>query len=429
VPRRGYLFAAAVSGAPAELHEQRDTLATAPRLSIVVLPFANLSGDPEQDYFVDGITEGLTTDLSRIPGAFVIARNTAFAYKGKAADSRQVGRELGVRYVMEGSVQTGRERLRVNAQLIDAESGAHLWAERFDKPRADLFDMQDEITTRLARTVGIELVAAESLRAERERPNSMDAVDLTMRGNALHSSISLERERNARSLFESALRLDDRNVGALLGLAQTHYYEVITFVSDKPAEQLRIADAAASKALALAPNNALAHVTRAMVLQAAKAPERALRECEVAIGLDRNLADAHALAGAMKIFLGRAEETEGHIVEAMRLSPRDTLLRVFHLYIGAANFYLGQLDRAVDHLRKSVEISPDYEIAYFYLAGALALLDRHVEGAEALVAGQRLSPGFSISRFRTQAIGNNPIYLAQRERLYAGMRKAGVPEE
>ncbi|WP_247541539.1 adenylate/guanylate cyclase domain-containing protein, partial [Bradyrhizobium sp. 168] len=157
----------------------------APRLSIVVLPFVNLNGNSEQDYFVDGVTESLTTDLSRIPGAFVIARNTAFTFKGKPVDVRVIGRELGVRYVMEGSVQGGGDRIRVNAQLIDTETGAHLWAERFDKPRADIFDMQDEITTRLARTVGVELVAAEGRRAERERPNNMDAGDLAMRGWAI----------------------------------------------------------------------------------------------------------------------------------------------------------------------------------------------------------------------------------------------------
>ena len=146
------------------------SLPSAPRLSIVVLPFANIGGDPEQEYFVDGVTESLTTDLSRINGSFVIGRHTAFTFKGKAVDLKQIGRELNVRYVLEGSVQLGANRLRVNVQLIDTETGAHLWAERFDKLRADIFDMQDEITTRLARIVGIELVAAESRRAERERP-------------------------------------------------------------------------------------------------------------------------------------------------------------------------------------------------------------------------------------------------------------------
>jgi len=192
--------------------------AAAPRLSIVVLPFVNLGGNSEQDYFVDGVTESLTTDLSRIPAAFVIARNTAFTFKGKAVDVRLIGRELGVRYAMEGSVQSSGNRIRVNAQLIDTETGAHLWAERFDKPRADIFDMQDEITNRLARTVGIELVAAEGRRAERERPNNMDAVDMAMRGWAiLNQPLALRRDCEACDLFDAALRLDGRNVEALVG--------------------------------------------------------------------------------------------------------------------------------------------------------------------------------------------------------------------
>ncbi len=156
-----------------------------PRLSIVVLPFANLGGDSEQDDFVDAITENLTTELSRLPDYFVIARKTAFAYKAKAVDARQIGRELGVRYVLEGSIQSSIDRLRVNAQLIDAESGAHLWAERFDKPRADLFDMQDEITARLARAMDIQLVITETQRLKRERPKELDSVDLALRGHTV----------------------------------------------------------------------------------------------------------------------------------------------------------------------------------------------------------------------------------------------------
>ena len=277
---------------PAEATPQRTS---APRLSIVVLPFANIGGDPEQDYFVDGVTESLTTDLSRIPGAFVIARNTAFTFKNKPVDARTVGRELGVRYAMEGSVQSGGDRIRVNAQLIDAETGAHLWAERFDKPRADIFDMQDEITTRLARIVGVELVAAESRRAERERPSNMDAVDLAMRGWAiLNQPLSLRRDRAACDLFDAALRLDDRNVEALVGLAFYHGNDLRTFASTNRAEQLRIAETAITEALTLAPGNALAHFVHANILHVSGATERSLRELEFAITLDRNLAWAYA---------------------------------------------------------------------------------------------------------------------------------------
>ena len=190
-----------------------------PRLSIVVLPFANIGGDPEQDYFVDGVTESLTTDLSRISGSFVIARNTAFTFKGKAVDVRQVGRELNVRYVLEGSVQRGGNRLRVNVQLIDAETGNHLWAERFEKPVADLFDMQDEIVSRLANTLNAQLIEAEARRAERSL--HPDAMDLYFQGMAwLNKGVTPEYLAQARGFFDRALALDPGNIEALVGTAR-----------------------------------------------------------------------------------------------------------------------------------------------------------------------------------------------------------------
>jgi TolB-like protein/tetratricopeptide (TPR) repeat protein len=403
--------------------------AVAPRLSIVVLPFVNLSADSGQDYFVDGVTESLTTDLSRIPGAFVIARNTAFTFKGKPVDARAIGRELGVRYVMEGSVQGGGDRIRVNAQLIDTETGSHLWAERFDKPRADIFDMQDEITTRLARTVGIELVAAEGRRAERERPNNMDAVDLAMRGWAiLNQPLSLQRAREARELFDAALRLDDRNVEALIGLASYHVNNVRTFASTNRDEELRIAETATTKALTLAPGNALAHFVRANVLHVSGATERSLRELEFAVTLDRNLAWAHADAGFMKVLLGRAEEAEADLANAIRLSPRDPGLDRWYGLLGIADLYLGRLESALDRLRKSVEINPDVALTHFFLAAASALNGHAAEAREARDAGLRLDANFTVARFRNERRSDNPIFLAQRERIFEGLSLAGVPE-
>ena len=224
-----------------------------PRLSLVVLPFINIGGSAEDDPFVDGITETLTTDLSRWPGVFAISRTTAFGYKGKPVDTRQIGRELGVRYVLEGSVQNAGERIRFNAQLVDAESGAHLWAERFDKQRTDLLDMQDEVTTRLAHAIHIELIVAESRRAAREHPDRLDSVDHTLLGwAAWYRHRSLEAARQARRFFEAALRLDEHNVGALLGLADIHMSEVNMYSSDDRAGQIRAAEAAVKKALALA---------------------------------------------------------------------------------------------------------------------------------------------------------------------------------
>ncbi|HLN11477.1 MAG TPA: hypothetical protein VK281_21335, partial [Xanthobacteraceae bacterium] len=380
--------------------------------------------------FVDGITEGLTTDLSRLPGAFVIARNTAFTYRDKARDARQIGRELGVRYVLEGSVQSGASRIRVNAQLIDAETGAHLWAERFDKPRADLFDMQDEITARLAHSLDLEIVAAEGRRAERERPNAMDSVDLTMRGWATwYEAPSASRMREARRLFEAALRLDERNVVALVGLAGTHMADVMGFMSDNAPEQTDLAEAAVDKALSLAPRYPYAHHCRGQVLYARGAPEAALREFEIALGLDRNFVWSHALAGLMKVLLGRAEETEADVATAIRLSPREPALATWHLFIGFADLILGRLDAAVEQLRTSTGLNPDFGIALVLLAAAFALAGNRAEAAAACAAGRRLLPNFTVAKFRSGTESSNPVYLAQRERVCDGMRLAGIPEE
>ena len=401
-----------------------------PRLSIVVMPFVNLGNDREQEYFADGVTESLTTDLARIPDAFVIGRNTAFSYKGRAIDARKVGHELGVRYVMEGSVQRADGNVRVNAQLIDAETGAHVWAERFDKALGDLFSMQDEITTRLARLVGVELVAAEGRRAARERPDNYDAMDLAMRGRAVwNQPLTVSRVREARRLFEAALALDGQNVAALLGLADAHVEEVIVFASDHRAEQIAAADQAVSKATALAPDSPSVHFSRGIVLFAMRLPEPALREFELAISLNRNFAQAYISAGLMKLCLGRAKETEADVAQAIRLSPRDPYLSHWSFVAALADLYLGRNVRAVNGLRRSVQLNPNWHLSYFVLAGALALAGLLAEAAATCAMARRLSPTFSLGKFRAEAVGDHPIYLAQRERLCEGLRMAGVPDE
>jgi TolB-like protein len=400
-----------------------------PRLSLVVLPFVNIGGSAEHDHFVDGITETLITDLSRRPRVFLISRNSAFAYKGKPVDTRQIGRELGVRFVLEGSVQKADNRIRISAQLIDAESGAHLWAERFDKPRADLLDTQDEVTARLARAIHIELVVAESRRAAREHPDRLDSVDYSLRGWAIwNQHLSLEAARRAGRCFEAALQLDERNVCALIGLANTLMWEVNMYGSDDRAGRIRAAEAAATKALALAPDDADAHVTYGTILYAMRAPDRALRGFEFALSLDRHLARAHGYIGLMKFFLGRADETRDHVAEAMRLSPRDPLLFHWHYFIGVSDLYLGRGVRALEKLRKSVELNPSWPLSQFVLAAALALAGLPADAAEFCAVAQRLAPTFTIAKFRAQAVSDNPVYLKQRERLYEGLRLAGVPE-
>ena len=398
-----------------------------PHLSIVVLPFTNIGGDPEQDYFVDGVTESLTTDLSRIAGSFVIARNTAFTYKGKPNDVKQIGRELNVRYVLEGSVQRGGNRMRVNVQLIDAETGNHLWAERFDKPLADLFDMQDEIVARLARQLDAELVAAEARRAE--RAPDPDAIDLYFQGTACwHKGQSPEILSQARGYFERALARDPGNVEALLGAAWTDAMRGTVFLGDDRAQRLAAAETAATKILSLAPNHAFAHFVLGYVQIFTNRVTQGIAEAERALALDRNLANAHAFIGAGKTFAGRAEETEAHVQEALRLSPRDSFAYQWMASVAATKLNLGADAEAAQWARRAIEANRNFPLAHFWLAAALAQLGRLDEARQAVQPGLALAPGFTIARYRAGVQSDHPTYLAQRERIIEGMRKAGVPE-
>jgi TolB-like protein/class 3 adenylate cyclase len=403
---------------------------TPPRLSMVVLPFANIGGGPEEEHFVDGVTESLTTDLSRIRGAVVIARNTAFTYKAKMLDVKTIGRELNVRYVLEGSVQRGGARMRVNVQLIDAETGSHLWAERFDKPLADLFDMQDEIVARLAGTLNTELVAAEARRAEQApKPDSMDLYFQALA--RLNRGWTPDNVAQARSFFDRALTVDPANVGALIGSAFADAIEgIFLFVSD-PTAAFAGAEAKLSKALSSVPDHALAHLYLGVVDIFTKRAAQGIAECEHALALDRNLAYAHAMIGQGKIFIGRAAENEAHIGEALRLSPRDTLAYVWMSSAGIAKNQVGSWEQAVGWLRRAIEANRNFPTAYFSLAVALAQLGRLDEARSAVKAGLALNPIYSISRARSArtAWSDDPTYLAQIEPIVEGWRKAGLPEE
>jgi TolB-like protein/class 3 adenylate cyclase len=342
-----------------------------PRLSIVVLPFANIGGDPEQEHFVDGVTESLTTDLSRLRGSFVIGRNTAFTYKGKAVDLKQTGRELNVRYVLEGSVQRSGNRMRVNVQLIDAEAGSHLWAERFDKPLADLFDMQDEIVARLAGALNAQLAAAEARRAE-QAPNP-DSMDLYFQGLAwFNKGMTPDTLAEARGFFDRALTADPDNVEALIASARAESLAgALSFVAD-PMAAFAAAEAKLTKALSSVPDHARAHMFLGLVDIFTKRAAQGITDCEHALELDRNLATAHSFMGFGKINIGRAEETEAHIVEALRLSPRDTAAYAWMGMAGFAKLHLGSYEQAVAWYRRAIEANRNYPQVYFSLAAALA---------------------------------------------------------
>ena len=426
-PVRAYALKTGAEGPASALQASAPNKTGPPRLSIVVLPFANIGGDPEQEYFVDGVTESLTTDLSRISGSFVIGRNTAFTYKGKHIDLKQVGHELNVRYVLEGSVQRSGNRLRINVQLIDTELGAHLWAERFDKPVADLFDMQDEIVARVAEALNTQLVAAEARRAERApQPDSME---LYFQGKAcLNKGFTPHHLAQAREFFQRALALDPNNIEALVGTAMVDVRSANNFATDDWSACFATAEAIVSKALSLAPEHARAHFALGLIQIFTKRVTQGIAECERALALDRNLARAHGAIGLAKYIMGRGDETEAHIQEALRLSPRDRSAHGWMASAGLAKLGLGADEEAVERLRRSVEINRHHPVSHFWLAAALAHVGRLDEARSEVRAGLAINPTFTISRLRDFGATDDHTELTRGKRVVDGMRKAGVPD-
>ena len=431
LPRKGFRFVGTVREAHRPAIEPVGSAAqngdTAPRLSIVVLPFVNLSADPEQNYFADGVTDSLTTDLSRISGLFVISRNSAFSYKGKSTDARQVGRELNVRYVLEGSVQRGGNRLRVNVQLIDAETSNHLWAERFDKPVADLLDTQDEIVSRLANTLSSQLIEIEACRAERT-PHP-DAIDLYFQGKAwANKGPTPEYMARARNFFERALVLNPENIDALVSVAAVDAVSAASHMVDDRRALLAAAEAMLIKALSIAPQHARAHQLLGNVKLFTNRAAEGISECERALALNRNLAEAHSSIGIAKVLIGRSAETEAHVQEALRLSPRDNGVCRWLYIIGGAKLQLRADAEAVAWIRRSLEVNRNYPVAHFHLAAALALLGKLSDARAAVKDGLALDPYFTRRRFLANSLSDNPTFVAAEKRISEGMRMAGVPE-
>jgi len=309
--------------------------------------------------------------------------------------------------------------------LIEAETGSHLWAERFDKPVADLFDMQDEIVSRLANRLGQELAAAEAGHAARSaNPDSMDHYFLGLAH--YNKGRTAEHLGKARSHFDRALDLDPDNVEALVQRAWVDVSFVANYLSDDRDKHLRSAEADLTKALKLRPDHAIAHSALGESRMYGNRALQGIAERERALAIDRNYANAHGLIGLGKVYVGRNDETEAHILEALRISPRDARVGVWALIAGVAKFYSGRDEEAVAWLSRSIETRPN---AHFYFAAALARLGRLEEARETARAGLELNPGFTIARMRSLAFSDNPVYLAGRERVYEGLRIAGLPEE
>jgi TolB-like protein len=396
--------------------------AEAAHLSIMVLPFANLSGDPSQDYFADGITESLTTELSRIHNSFVIARNTAFTFKGKSVDAKEIGRELGVRYVLEGSVQRDQNRVRVNAQLVDAESGAHLWADRFDEDVADLFKLQDQVVARLASTLGYELVKAEAEKGARS--NNPDAINLTMHGWALiwrglppPKEIAYE----ARALFDHALTIDPNDADALAGSAFTYFLDRDFGWGDPATDYEAKVLGQADRAIVLAPDNVRGYFVKALYLNDSRRPREALVAAEAGLAINPNFAPLLAERATDENSLGRNDQAKADVQLAMRLSPRDPELDIDHFLMGDAELSLGHSDAAIDQYRQTIDLGFRPYMVYANLAAAYASAGKMDEAKAALAQARSLNPKLTV-KFMIE-------HTASPSAVFDGLRKAGLPEE
>jgi adenylate cyclase len=391
----------------------------------VVLPFTNLSTDPEQQYFADGITEDLTTDLSRIAHSFVISRNTAFTYRNKPIDTKQIGRELGVRYVLEGSVRRWGSRVRLAARLVDAETDAHLWADRFDVLTVDLFAFQDEVTSRITNALDTELIAAEAARPT-EHP---DALDYIFRGR----TTAPENYKERVSLFEHALALDPNSVDTQSWLAMALTVPVIDGMSDTPAVDIARAEELVGRALAASPRSALAHYATGQLRRAQDRYYEAIPEYEAVLVFNRNWVGAMASLGWCRFFTGSIEEAIPLLQQAIRLSPRDPYISSRYHAVGTVHLLQSRTDDAIIWLERGRSAMPTVPFIRSWLASAYALKGETERAAAELAEARRLVGEGSFSSIADMKAGGwwgVPKIRALFEATYfAGLRKAGMPEE
>jgi TolB-like protein len=398
-------------------------VALADKPSIAVLPFDNLSGDPQQEYFVDGMTDDLITDLSRISGLFVIARNSVYTYRGRTVKVREVSQELGVRYVLEGSVRKAGTRLRINTQLSDATTGGHIWAERFDRDLDDVFALQDEVVGKIVAALRVRLTEGERRSLARPYTNSVEAYDIYLRGLREFVQRSKEGNGNARALYEKAIALDPSFARAYAGLAWAHNRDFLNAWTETPETSLEQGMAFVNKAIALDDSLPLAHFVMGQVQLYHRNHEKSLAALTKALALDPNYADAYVVQGVVLNFAGRPDAALEAVNTAMRLNPHQPLAYLFIL--GSVYFCLDRQEDAVDALKRALARNPSAQRPHMWLAATYARLglmeDAEWEAEELLT----LDPNFSLTRISEALPFKDPAHLA---RLIDSLRKAGLPE-
>ncbi|WFU75252.1 tetratricopeptide repeat protein [Bradyrhizobium sp. CB2312] len=419
---------------PDKQQTQREATARpdiAPRLSLVVLPFANLNNDPEQDYFADGITTDLTTDLAQMPGAFVIGRGTAFTYKNKQIDFRTLGKDLGIRWAVQGAVRRNADQVRVNVSLTDIASGRDVWSDRFDGDRANLAILQDQITARLARSLNIELIQAESRRSEMDRSRNPDAMDFTMRGWAkFYEAQSKSQNAQARDLFDSALGLDPDNVEAMIGKARCLAAAVNNRWSASVVEDRKQAIDLIDRVLSKNPASASAHTTKGLVLLFGH-PEEALAEYDAALEIDPNNPAVYGAKAIVFVVTGRAREAFSPAQLALRLSPRDPFAHLWRYWLCHAHLHLHQYKEAIEECRRSVNLNNLYFYTYVDLTSAYGATGQSEQAQQSLTELNKLRPDFTVQWYRDlgYSISSNPQFRREFDDIVDGLRKGGVREQ
>ena len=390
--------------------------------SIAVLPFENLSGDPQQDYFSDGITETIITELSKVSNMFVIARNSVFTYKGKPVKVQQVAEELGVRYVLEGSFQRADDSVRITAQLVDALTGHHMWAERYDRELEDIFALQDDITQNVVTALEVTLTEGEQARVWRRHTNNPEAYQYFLRGMEHMRRFTEADNAQAQRLFEKAVAVDPGFANAWVDLARTHFFDVRFAWSNDPSRSLARATELAEKALALDDTNADTYAMLGNLALIKGQHEQALAHCDKALSLNPQ-AVVLALCGHHRNYLGRPEEGLELVKRAMRQSPYYPGWYLFAL--GNAHRLLGQYDEAIAAFERWPDRNPESPYAYSPLAFTYMEVGREEDARAAVAEVLKRDPKFTIKRYKKALLYKDP---AETERILDALRKAGLPE-